>query len=55
MNTKSGLTYSRDAIEHWLRTHPTDPQTRVPTTLNDLVPNILVRQIIELYENAGDR
>lgn len=55
MNTKSGLTYSRDAIERWLRTQSTDPQTRVPTTINDLVPNILVRQIIELYENAGDR
>jgi U-box domain len=50
VNHRSGLTYSRRNMQTWLLQNPTDPQTRADTTIDDLVDNILVRQILELYQ-----
>jgi hypothetical protein len=42
-----GHTYERNAIEGWLRQNGTSPQTRQPMRIEDLVPNRIVRAIID--------
>ncbi|MES2199473.1 MAG: hypothetical protein V4489_04840 [Chlamydiota bacterium] len=38
--------YRRAAIEEWLRTHNTDPNTRDPRTISDIVPDPDAEQVI---------
>jgi hypothetical protein len=50
-----GFTYSRSEIEEWLATHDTSPTTGKPMLDKRLIPNILVRQLVEKWrtENPG--
>ncbi|KAK3955827.1 hypothetical protein QBC32DRAFT_252360 [Pseudoneurospora amorphoporcata] len=56
--TKTGKSYERASIEEHLRRSETDPLTRTPLTIKDLVPNIDLKHACEefLEENgwAGD-
>lgn len=47
MIATSGITYERSMIEQWLENNQTCPITRKPSKISDLVPNILIRQLIE--------
>lgn len=42
--TPSGISYEREAIETYLRKNATDPVTREACTINDLRPNIALRE-----------
>jgi hypothetical protein len=46
-----GHTYSRRAIVEWLHHNQISPMTRQPLTINQLVPNFALREVIE--ENAS--
>jgi hypothetical protein len=48
LNVRSGHTYSGQEIRQWVRDHATDPITRAPTALQDLVPNRLARDLLDL-------
>ena len=43
-------TYVRSAIEKWLSTNNHSPITRQIITKNSLIPNIVLRNIIQEYE-----
>lgn len=45
-----GISYERTAIEAWLTKTPTSPETRKPLTINDLVPNRALKEIIDLWQ-----
>ena len=47
-----GHTYERIAIETWLRGHRTSPRTNAPLSHTTLIPNIALRQAIEVYMRA---
>ncbi len=44
---RDGNTYDRSAIMQWLATNSTSPITRRPMTAADLVPNRIVRELLE--------
>ena len=48
VTTPDGNTYEREAIEKWLETHNTEPQTRNILTITQLIPN---RALREMYES----
>jgi hypothetical protein len=48
INVQTGQTYSGAEIRRWVTEHGTDPVTRQPTTLADLVPNRVVRDLLHL-------
>jgi len=41
--------YDRPMIEHWLHSHPTDPMTRKPATVNDLVSAAELKEKIQFF------
>ena len=43
---RDGFTYERYQIEEWIRRNGVSPMTSMPLSIDELVPNILVRQII---------
>jgi len=45
--TPSGVTFERRAIVEWLRLHDTDPVTRQPLRVSQLVPNRAMRDLID--------
>jgi hypothetical protein len=47
--TETGHTYERSAIEQWLRTHNTDPNTNVQLRSNNLIPNHSLRSSIQEF------
>ena len=48
--TPSGITYERKNIEeHLKRVGLFDPATRTPLTTKQLIPNLAMREIIEVY------
>jgi len=47
----SGITYEKWAIEEWIRHHNTDPCTREVLTETNLVPNRVLKRLIERYLN----
>ncbi|CAF1287322.1 unnamed protein product [Rotaria sp. Silwood1] len=49
---QDGHTYERQAIEEWIRQHGTSPITRQSLSLEYLYPNILVRQLIDSFEQS---
>ena len=51
---REGNSYERREIETWLTAHGTSPITRTPMTLNDLVPNRALRELIEASNGAGN-
>jgi STIP1 family protein 1 len=50
--TPSGETYERQAIEQWLETHGTDPQTRRPLTKEQLIPNRRLKETVEVHKKT---
>jgi Mg-chelatase subunit ChlD len=44
---KEGNTFDRIFIEEWLQLHGTSPITRTPMTVDDLVPNRVLKDLIE--------
>jgi hypothetical protein len=48
LNTKSGRTYSGSAVRQWIQTHQLDPITRQYAALDDLIPNLLATELLEL-------
>lgn len=42
-----GITYERSAITHWLTAHDTSPMTNMRLANYELLPNSLVRTLIE--------
>jgi hypothetical protein len=44
--TPSGRTYERAAIERWLESNSTDPVTRQPLFIDQLVPNLLLKDVL---------
>jgi hypothetical protein len=44
---KDGFTYERQHIEDWIRRTGVSPMTSEPLQVEDMIPNILIRQIIE--------
>jgi U-box domain len=42
-----GNSYEREEIEAWLKKHGTSPITRAPLTVEDLIPNRALRDLIE--------
>lgn len=51
LNVKSGQSYSRQSITTWVREKGTDPITRDPTTLQDLIPNRYLNDIVLKLRN----
>jgi len=49
VTTADGHSYERAAIEMWLRTHDTSPQTNMALEHTNLVPAIALRQAIEQW------
>jgi len=49
MVTRTGRTYDRAAIERWISEHRTDPMSRTAISLDDLVPNLAIRALIESF------
>jgi len=54
VTTKNGQTYERSAIEEWLRTHNTDPNTG--STLHDktLTPNYAIKSVCEQLRTSSN-
>ena len=48
-----GRTYERKNIERYLQDHPISPFTRLPMTIDDLVPNLAIRDVIESLETTS--
>ena len=52
---RDGNTFERAAIERWLETHDTSPLTKKPMFWRDLVPNRLLKNVIdEFMETNSD-
>ncbi|KAK3400248.1 hypothetical protein B0T20DRAFT_180493 [Sordaria brevicollis] len=51
--TKTGKSYERASIEEHLRRSETDPLTRTPLTIKDLVPNIDLKHACEEFLNEN--
>jgi hypothetical protein len=47
VTTVDGFTYERRAIEEWLEHHDTSPMTGLPLHSSCIIPNQLVRNILE--------
>ena len=48
--TPSGITYDRENIEeHLFRVGFFDPITRQPLTVNQLIPNLAMKEAVEAY------
>ena len=55
VTTKNGQTYERSAIEEWLRTHNTDPNTG--STLHDkntYTPNYAIKSVCEQLRTSSN-
>ena len=50
---RQGVSYERAAVEQWLQQHNTSPVTRAPLQQGDLVPNLALRNSIELFLSGG--
>jgi hypothetical protein len=48
-----GLTYEKSAITVWLDKHHTCPNTRNPTTRDEIFPNIVVKHICDLVQDLN--
>lgn len=45
-----GFTYDRQSIELWLSTHDTSPMTNTVLNSKALVPNVLLKELIDEYK-----
>ncbi|MBA2656543.1 MAG: U-box domain-containing protein [Tatlockia sp.] len=54
INVKSGKTYEKATIHSWLEAHDTDPMTTVKTKIDDLVPNIALKQALDDYKTQKE-
>lgn len=53
--TKNGHSYERTTLIEHLKRSPTDPLTREPLTIDELRPNLALRQVCEeFWESAGN-
>jgi hypothetical protein len=46
--SKSGVTYEKKAIIKWLKNNKTDPLSREPLSIEDLRPNLVIKNIINM-------
>ena len=53
--TPDGNTYSRAEIQRWVETSATDPLTREPLTVDQLIPNRAMADAIEFYRRQTAR
>ena len=44
-----GITYERDSIELWMKSHDVSPHTNTPFDHKMLIPNITVRKMIAAW------
>lgn len=47
--TPDGISYERDFIVQWLNIHNTDPISKMPLRVNQLVPNLALKSMIEEF------
>eukprot|EP00005_Dracoamoeba_jomungandri_P002437 CAMPEP_0174253550 /NCGR_PEP_ID=MMETSP0439-20130205/2918_1 /TAXON_ID=0 /ORGANISM="Stereomyxa ramosa, Strain Chinc5" /LENGTH=248 /DNA_ID=CAMNT_0015334633 /DNA_START=75 /DNA_END=821 /DNA_ORIENTATION=- len=52
---EDGHTYDRASIEQWFTTHNTSPLTNLKLTSKVLIPNMLVRNLIELRQKETQK
>lgn len=52
---QDGITYERANIERWLRRNSSSPITRQNIELSTLIPNIIVKQLIEQIKRQVER
>ncbi|CAF2873956.1 unnamed protein product [Rotaria sp. Silwood2] len=45
-----GHTYEKQAIEQWIRRHGTSPMTKQPLSIEQLYPNRIVKEIVDVFE-----
>jgi hypothetical protein len=50
---KCGHTFERNYIETWLQSHHTCPISRNRVTIEDLIPNRVVKQAIDILKQRG--
>lgn len=54
MIAPQGGTYQRSEIQHWLEKNATNPNTREPLTVDELLPNHAISQLIQYYSVHSD-
>ena len=47
---KDGYTYDRKAIQDWIRNHGTSPMAREPLLIEQLFPNRIVKELVNVFE-----
>jgi len=51
--TCDGQTFERKAIEHWLKNSDISPVTKGKLTSNNILPNLLIKKLVEEFYNAN--
>jgi hypothetical protein len=46
-------TFSESAIRKWLSEHKTNPLTRDPMSPKELVPNYVIRDVVQILQEQG--
>jgi hypothetical protein len=49
--TCDGQTYERQAVAEWLKTHDTSPLTGLPLANRNLMPNIIIKKLINEFHD----
>jgi hypothetical protein len=49
--TCDGQTYERQAVAEWLKTHDTSPLTGLPLANKNLMPNIIIKKLINEFHD----
>lgn len=52
--TPCGKTFEYDAVRRWIRQHGKDPHSNQPLGLNQLYPNLVVRDMVERWLQTGE-
>ena len=45
----SGVSYERESLETWIKQRGTDPSTGRPLRMDDLYPNLAIREVVEVW------
>ena len=54
--TCDGQTYERQAVQEWFKSHDTSPLTGLPLASKTLMPNIIIKKLInEFHEKVGSK
>lgn len=54
VSTPDGNTYEKTAIVEWLKTHDTEPITRNPLNISQLIPNRALKELYEQITNTNN-